>query len=198
NPIPGMIEAVPAYSSLAVFYDVRKVYELYPGNRSAFELVKIEIENILLHPVPVSTTPSQLLRIPVCYDPSCAPDMQIISEKTKLSKTEIIQIHTSTTYRVYMLGFMPGFPYMGELDEKLVLPRKPNPVQVLNGSVGIAGKQTGIYPFDSPGGWHIIGRTPLKLFDASRDTPVIISAGTEIRFYSITEHEYRDNKGGNS
>lgn len=198
HPIPGMIEAVPAYSSLAVFYDVMKVRELNPGIHSAFEWIKMEIEYILLHPVSMPESTREAMRIPVCYDLSCAPDLLMVCEKTKLKTGEIIGLHTSKTYRVYMLGFMPGFPYMGELDEKLILPRKSTPVQVLNGSVGIAGKQTGIYPFDSPGGWHIIGRTPVKMFDASKDVPVIIAAGTEIQFYSITEHEYQNYQSGNS
>ena len=198
NPFPGMIEAVTAYSSLAVFYDIIKIYKLNPGILSAFEWIKTEIENSLFHLVSVPTSPSRIMRIPVCYDLSYAPDLHAVSEITNFSTTEIIQIHTSKTYRVYMLGFMPGFPYMGELDEKLVLPRKANPVKVLNGSVGIAGKQTGIYPFDSPGGWYIIGRTPVKIFDPSREVPVSIAAGTEIQFYPITEHEYQNYQGGNS
>ncbi len=197
-PIPGMVEAVPAYSSLAVYYDVMKVRDLNPGILSSFQWIKKEIENKMLHPVSIPASIREIMRIPVCYDLPCGPDIQMVSEKTKLKPVEIIGLHTSKTYRVYMLGFMPGFPYMGELDEKLILPRKSTPVQVLNGSVGIAGKQTGIYPFDSPGGWHIIGRTPVKMFDASREVPVTIDAGTEIQFYPITEYEYQHYQGGNS
>lgn len=198
HPFPGMIDAVPAYSSLVVFYDVMKVRELNPGIHSAFGWIKMEIENMLLRIVSLPASTLHVMRIPVCYDLSYAPDLLRVCEKTKLKPAEIIGLHTSKTYRVYMLGFMPGFPYMGELDDKLILPRKSIPVRVLSGSVGIAGKQTGIYPFDSPGGWHIIGRTPVKMFDASGKVPVTVAAGTEIQFYPITEHEYQNYQGRNS
>ena len=193
-----MIEAVPAYSSLAVFYDIMKVRENNPEIISVTDWMKSQIENILQHPNTLTATSSRLMRVPVCYDASCAPDLQMVCEKTKLTATEIIEIHSAKTYRVYMIGFLPGFPYMGELDEKLILPRKDTPVPVINGSVGIAGKQTGIYPFDSPGGWHIIGRTPVKMFDPSKEMPVAITAGTEIQFYPITEDEYHSYQGGHS
>ena len=139
-----------------------------------------------------------MTRIPVTYGGDSGPDLEEVAAFAGCEPSEVIRRHASQTYRVYMLGFLPGFPYMGELNEKLVLPRQANPVQVLNGSVGIAGKQTGIYPFDSPGGWHIIGRTPMKMFDASKETPVTIAAGAEIQFYSITEDEYQNYQGGHS
>jgi inhibitor of KinA len=107
-------------------------------------------------------------------------------------------LHTSTIYRVYMLGFLPGFAYMGLVDEKISSSRKQNPVTVEAGSIGIAGKQTGIYPLRSPGGWQIIGRTPLKLFDKEKINPVLFKSGDQVQFYSITKDEFEDIKSGNA
>jgi inhibitor of KinA len=111
---------------------------------------------------------------------------------------EIIQYHSSKIYRVYMIGFLPGFPYMGVLNEKISMPRKEKPVKVKAGSVGIAGIQTGIYPFDSPGGWQIIGKTPLKLFDVKKDQPAYLKPGDLVQFDSITRDEFENYKDGNS
>lgn len=105
---------------------------------------------------------------------------------------EIIHLHASISYRVYLLGFLPGFTYLGETDEKLAMPRKMQPAWVNAGSIGIAGRQTGIYSLSSPGGWHIIGRTPLKLFDANREPLTLLKPGDSIKFVSISKDEFKD------
>ena len=131
-----------------------------------------------------------LVRIPVCYDDEFAIDLRWIAEQKNLTREEIVHLHSSRQYRVYMLGFLPGFPYMGEVNEKIVVRRKPEPKQILAGSVGIAGKQTGIYPLNSPGGWQIIGRTPRKLFDQDALLPVSLNAGDQVEFYPISKEEF--------
>jgi len=131
-----------------------------------------------------------LIRIPVCYDNEFAIDLPWIAEQKSLTREEIIRLHSSRQYHVYMLGFLPGFSYMGEVDEKIIVRRKPEPQQILAGSVGIAGKQTGIYPLNSPGGWQIIGRTPLKMFNKDNIEPCLLKAGDAVEFYSITSEEF--------
>ncbi len=116
---------------------------------------------------------------------------QVQNDNT-LSKEELITLHTQKIYNVFMIGFLPGFAYMGEVDERIAMPRKQQPNIVAAGSVGIAGKQTGIYPLISPGGWHVIGRTPLKLFDAKREEPILLRAEDTIQFYSISKAEYEN------
>jgi inhibitor of KinA len=115
-----------------------------------------------------------------------------VAAANDISPEEVIALHTSKTYRVFMLGFLPGFAYMGQVDEKIAMPRKPQPVNIAAGSVGIAGRQTGIYPLDSPGGWQIIGKTPLKLFDAEREDPVLLQAGDHVQFFSISKNDFRE------
>ncbi len=127
----------------------------------------------------------------MCYSDEFGTDMQDFSSIKKLSKAEIINLHTSTNYTVYFIGFLPGFLYLGGLNPKLFLDRKASPTrQVEKGSVGIGGQQTGIYPDQSPGGWHIIGKTPIELFNASKSPPCTINLGDEIRFKAISKDEY--------
>ena len=134
-----------------------------------------------------------MLEFPVCYEPEFATDIHAVAAINKISVEEVIALHLSKTYRVYMLGFLPGFSYLGEVDERIATPRKREPVAVAPGSVGIAGKQTGIYSLASPGGWQIIGRTPVKLFDAYADNPVLLRPGDKVRFFSINKNEIKDN-----
>lgn len=191
EPLPGMIEAIPAYSSLTIYYDVIKVRKSTSEGKTAFEAMKLEVEKRLMQPIVRNGISEKLIKIPVCYEEKYALDMRQLTVNKNISTEEVIQIHTSKDYRVYMLGFLPGFAYLGEVDERIAIPRKPQPVTVLPGSVGIAGRQTGIYPFASPGGWCIIGRTPLKLFDADKEEPTLIKAGDSVQFYSITEDEFK-------
>ena len=129
--------------------------------------------------------------IPVCYEDPYAPDLTDVCTLTKLSREEVIAIHTGTDYPIYMLGFLPGFPYLGNMDPRIEAPRLDSPrTRIPAGSVGIGGKQTGIYPLDSPGGWRLIGQTPVKVYDPERSEPILYQAGDYIRFYPVTAQEY--------
>lgn len=135
------------------------------------------------------------LRIPVCYDGEFGLDMERVMSHTGLSRGEIITLHSSTLYTVYMIGFLPGFPYLGELNEKLATPRLHTPrLKVPKGTVGIGGSQTGIYPLESPGGWNIIGKTPIDIYDPNREEPFFIRAGDQLQFYPISKEEFWEMK----
>jgi inhibitor of KinA len=194
QPLPGMIEAVPAYSSLTVYYDVMTLKKKASSHQTVYEWMKQQLEERLQQPVQQNQTAERLVNIPVCYDEEFAWDIHHLATIKNISADEVIQCHTSKPYKVYMLGFLPGFPYMGQVDEKITMPRKPQPVNIVAGSVGIAGKQTGIYPLASPGGWQIIGRTPLKLFDVANEESTLLRAGDTVRFYSITKNEFEEIK----
>lgn len=198
NPLEFMTEAVPAYSSLAVYYDIVRARKKIPEEKTVFDWMKNEVRQFLENEKTDTVFEKRVVKIPVCYEKEFATDMDWISEKLKLSPEEVIQLHTSKSYRVYMLGFLPGFAYLGEVDDKIVLPRKPQPQHVIAGSVGIAGKQTGVYPFDSPGGWQIIGRSPLKFFNKEKKEPTLVNAGDTIEFFSITKDEFNDIKRRNA
>ena len=189
TPLPGMIEAVPAYSSLTVYYDVAAIRKLNPG-LTAFETMQQLLEERLKQPILQKDGEERIIKIPVCYDTEFASDIQQLAAVKNISVEEVISFHTAKSYNVYMLGFLPGFAYMGEVDEKIATPRKSQPVNVAAGSVGIAGKQTGIYPLASPGGWQIIGRTPLKLFDAESLAPTLLRVGDLVQFYPIDKNEF--------
>ncbi len=184
---PFIIDLVPAYSSLAVYYDVAAMYE---EGKTAFEVMAVEIEKVFSQKQNSNERQPNYFDIPVCYSKKFGIDMEEICRQKKISAREIIEIHTSKIYRVYMLGFLPGFTYMGEVDDRIVIDRKPTPVKLFAGAVGIAGKQTGIYPLASPGGWQIIGKTPVEIFEKENSQPVLFQPGDEIKFYSITEHEF--------
>jgi len=197
NPIRGMSEAVPAYSSLTVYYDIIKVKKLIPAGTTAFDYIKQELEQRLRLPFEQTIQRPGIIKIPVCYEHAFGQDIHYIADTKKISVEELIAIHTAWTYKVYMLGFLPGFSYLGEIDDRIAMPRKPQPQNVEAGSVGIAGKQTGIYPLASPGGWQIIGRTPLKLFDTQKEDPTLLQAGDTVQFYSISKNEFEEIKSKN-
>ena len=193
-----MIEAVPAYSSLTIYYDVFLLKQSIQNKITAFEFMSGEVERFMMAEFETQTVPSNSIRIPVCYDEEFGIDLRWMAEQKNISANEIMNIHCSKNYRVYMMGFLPGFAYMGEVDEKIAVPRKPAPQKIVAGSVGIAGKQTGIYPLNSPGGWQIIGRTSFKMFDAAKAEPCSLKAGDEVTFYSITRDEFENYQSGNS
>jgi inhibitor of KinA len=202
-PLPGMIEAVPAYSTITVYYDVLRISKTGTGGKTVYEFISGQLDEILKHPLKEDTGAARLVTIPVCYEKEFAPDIEHLAKEKNISVEDVISIHSSKQYRIYMLGFLPGFAYMGEVDERIIMPRKLQPVIVAAGSIGIAGKQTGIYPLVSPGGWQIIGRTPLKLFDAgpskspppvggetSEESLCLLKPGDNVQFISISKHEF--------
>ena len=198
-PVEGMTEVVPAYSSLAIYYDVLKLREKITAEQTVFQFMKNKIKILLQEEnEPLLNNEQKEISIPVCYDKEFATDLEWMSLQLKIPAEEIIQLHTSKIYHVFMLGFLPGFAYMGEVDEKIMIPRKPQPVQVAAGSVGIAGKQTGVYPLISPGGWQIIGRTPVNMFNKNKKEPTLVKAGDNVQFYSISKDEFENIKSGHS
>jgi len=192
NPQDGFIETIPAYSSLTVYYDVFQLSKSIPQDRTVYEWVSSVLEERLQRLPETVELGSPLFEIPVCYDPEFAPDIGEIANLKAISTDEVMHIHRSKEYRVYMLGFLPGFSYMGEVDERIAVPRKSQPKQVAAGSIGIAGRQTGIYPSASPGGWQVIGRTPLKIFDPKKEEPTLLKAGDKVRFIPISKHEFEN------
>ena len=195
---PYIIDLIPAYSSLAVYYDVAAVGQKKEQGATAFETMADLIEKLSSIQEPLSGEQKKTIEVPVCYAHRFATDMHYIAQQNNICVEEIIQLHTAKMYRVYMMGFLPGFVYLGQVDERIWVPRKPEPKNVLAGAVGIAGSQTGIYPLDSPGGWQIIGRTPLKLFDKDKDQPIVFEPGNQIKFYSITEDEFAHYQTGHT
>lgn len=137
---------------------------------------------------------SAIIDIPVCYDTALGNDLPALSVALGMPAAHIIALHTAVTYRVYMVGFLPGFAYMGMLPPQLQVPRKPNPMPTRAGSVAIAGEQTGIYPLNSPGGWHVLGHTPVPMFRANAQPPVYLQAGQRVRMYAIDISEYHHQK----
>ena len=192
HPPEGMIEAIPAYSSLSVYFDFNRLRKKIPPQKKVYEWIENELHKLMHHDFINVPTEKNLIRIPVCYEDEFAIDLRSIVQQKDILPQEIISLHSSKQYRVYMLGFLPGFAYMGEVDEKIAVPRKKEPQPILAGSVGIAGKQTGIYPFNSPGGWQIIGRTPLKMFEQKKIEPCLLKAGDYVEFYSITKDEFEN------
>lgn len=186
NPFKGLIETLPAYASLSIFYDVLLVRENFPEFTTAFAAVKHLSENALQNLDESSKINTRLIEIPVSFDDEFALDLEFVAQTNDLSPNDVVEIFLARTYRVYMLGFLPGFAYMGEVDERIATPRKTSPrLKVPKGSVGIAGGQTGIYSLESPGGWQIIGRTNVELFTPNAESPTFLQAGDSVKFYEI-------------
>ena len=183
--LPGVLDMVPTYRSLLIFYDPTTIAtaELQDGVRQ----VDLALDEQSLE------KPS-ILQIPTRYGGEHGPDLEYVAEHAELTTAEVVSIHSDTDYLVYMMGFTPGFPYLGGLSERIVTPRLETPrKRIAAGSVGIAEGQTGVYPAASPGGWRLIGRTPLKLFDPDREAPALLSAGDYVHFAPIsTDDEYID------
>ncbi len=183
---PGFIESVPAYSSTTIFYDLVRVRLHFTEFPTAFEAIKAVAEKALETLVGLYTETSRLVEIPIHFDAETALDLDFIANEKGLSHAEVIDIFTSKTYRVFMLGFLPGFTYMGEVDDRIAVPRKLTPRKLLpRGSVGIAGKQTGIYSLESPGGWQIVGRTDVEMFTPDADPPSFLQPGDEVKFIAV-------------
>jgi inhibitor of KinA len=180
--LTGVRDVVPTYRSVAVYFD--------PLHTDGNALTAC-LERAARHASPNITAPSAAVRIPVCYGGDHGPDLPDVASFARMTEADVIRAHAGGTYRVFMLGFVPGFAYLGIVDERIAMPRHATPrVRVPAGSVAIAGVQTGIYPTETPGGWQLIGRTPLKPFDPTREQPFLLKAGDAVQFDPIDQAEY--------
>jgi inhibitor of KinA len=183
HPFPGFIECVPAYSSTTIFYDLLEVRRAFAALPNAFEAVKTLTFDALNNLGSSKSQTARIIEIPVNFDAESALDVEFVAKQHNLTPDEVISIFTATTYRVFMLGFLPGFTYMGEVDERIATPRRGSPrTLVPKGSVGIAGRQSGIYSLASPGGWQIVGRTDVEIFTPDAESPSLLQPGDEVRF----------------
>lgn len=181
--IEGVVDLIPAFCSLLINYDPRII---------TYENLQKRMEDLVKLDATAEQASKKIIEIPVCYGGEYGPDIENIAELAGLSVEEVIRIHSSRDYLIYMLGFLPGFAYLGGLEECLHTPRLANPrIKINAGSVGIGGSQTGIYPLDSPGGWQLLGMTPVTVYDPLREVPILYEAGEYIRFVPVDEAEYK-------
>jgi inhibitor of KinA len=180
-PPAGIVETVPTFRSLAVYFD-------------PLQTTRAELRHAITALLDLGDTrrrEARLWRVPVCYEGDFAPDLAEVARLTGLTTGEVVALHSGTRFHVYMLGFLPGFPYMGDLPPRLALPRRADPrVRVPAGSISIATSLTAIYPYESPGGWHLIGATPIRMFDPKRPEPALFAPGDAVSFYSIDASEF--------
>lgn len=182
NPFKGMVEYIPAFCSVSVIYNPLEL---------PYSTVYSIIKDIILNLDFNQNFEKHIVKIPVCYGGEFGPDIQNVAKLNSLTTTQVIKIHSDSEYLVYMIGFAPGFPYLGGMSEKIATPRLNTPRQIIpSGSVGIAGMQTGVYPMETPGGWQLIGRTPLKLFDINKKPKSLLSLGDIVKFYPVSYQEY--------
>ena len=199
KPFPGMLTTVPAYTTLTVFFNPLELINKndLPGI-SCFDKVSGYLKSLRDENNPTPVTENEIITIPVYYGGSAGPDIEYVATYHNLTINEVIALHRQPVYKVYMIGFIPGFAYMGGLNETLYTPRKATPRKAVPaGAVGIAGQQTGIYPLETPGGWQIIGQTPLNLFDAARNPPALLKAGDRVRFEPISLSEFKNYRNEN-
>lgn len=188
HPFRGMVEYVPAFTSVTILYDPLEL-----NSKCPYDMVYSTIKKILLNINLSVEDKERIIEIPVCYGGKFGPDIEYVAEYNKISVDDVIRIHSSGEYLVYMIGFAPGFPYLGGMSEKISTPRRKSPrTSIPAGSVGIAGMQTGVYPISTPGGWQLIGSTPEKLFRPDDSPPSLLSAGDIVKFYPISYDEYEN------
>lgn len=179
----GVLETVPTFRSLMIHYD--------PAATSAADLGREVLA--LAHTTDALAQRRRAWRVPVCYESDYAPDLAEVAVSTGLSPDAVVSLHLSVRYHVYMIGFLPGFPYMGDLPAQLVLPRRKDPrVRIAVGAVAIANAMTGVYPVESPGGWHVIGRTPVRMFDVRSLSPSLLAPGDAVAFTPISSAAYEE------
>ncbi|MSR05769.1 MAG: 5-oxoprolinase subunit PxpB [Gemmatimonadetes bacterium] len=187
HPFPGMIEHVPAFTTIAVHYEPLRV----PGTGSAFARASGLVSKLLADVPDLALAESPPVEIPVCYGGDLGPDLDVVAQHAGITADEVVRIHAAGDYRVYMIGFSPGFPFLGGLDERISAPRRSSPrLAVPAGSVAIGGKQTGVYPIETPGGWQIIGRTKTRLFRPDLSPPTLIHMGARVRFRAMSRVEF--------
>lgn len=196
HPFEGSIECVPAYNNITIYYDPALVLRTQnKTEKTSFKLVSAYIQQLLQQLGETAASAGKTVTIPVLYGGEYGPDLAYVAEVNGLTTDEVIQIHSGNEYLVYMIGFAPGFPFLGGMDERIATPRKDTPRLAIHpGSVGIAGKQTGIYPLETPGGWQIIGRTPLDLFLPELSPPTQLQSGDIIQFMPISTDQYNEMK----
>jgi inhibitor of KinA len=196
HPFHGLLDIIVAYSSVTVFYDPVAMQTGGSWEQGACGWVRELLEEAWQGTARAaaggySANGREPVRIPVCYGGALGPDLEGLSKTLEIPQKDIVELHTSSIYLVYMIGFLPGFPYLGKVDPRLETGRKERPVPVAAGGVGIAGLQTGIYPVNSPGGWQIIGRTPVRLFEKDREPPVKLAIGDRVQFYPVSMEEFQ-------
>ncbi len=191
EPLPGVSESVPAYTSVTLFYDPARVVQAGAPEQEIVGWLTERVRERLKDPPKAAKAKPRSVEVPVCYGAEFGPDLARVAAQAKLSPEEVVKRHQAATYVVYLIGFAPGFPYLGGLPKELATPRHAKPrMAVPAGSVGIAGAQTGIYPQVTPGGWNLIGCTPLRLFRPERDPPTVLQAGDEVKFKAVTAEEF--------
>jgi inhibitor of KinA len=191
--LPGTIELTSAYTTIAVFFDPVRVLEAGAPENAVHEWLGDRIRAAMTDNIDpaVAATEPRLVHIPVCYGGKHGPDLDDVARHTGFSPEEVARRHSAGEYRVHCIGFSPGFPYLGGLPPELAMPRRATPRKsVPAGSIGIGGAQTGIYPLSSPGGWHLIGRTPARLFSQDADPPSLLRAGDRVCFLAITSEQF--------
>ncbi len=195
NNFEWLIEYVPAFTTITLFYDPINLIDVFnkKNKQLPYQLVCEKLETIFTRLQTQQSFQSRVVEIPVCYGGEYGPDLEYVATHNNLTPEEVIAIHSSGDYLVYMIGFAPGFPYIGGMSEKIATPRRSSPrLKIPEGSVGIAGAQTGVYPIETPGGWQLIGKTPLKLFRPKEDSPSLLQAGDKIQFKPITQEDFKE------
>ncbi|AIE58998.1 5-oxoprolinase subunit PxpB [Bacillus methanolicus] len=193
TPPEWMIEYIPSFTTVTIFYDPVKISYQHNCDNLPYDFVCSQLQQLLAELKDDKTITPRLVEIPVCYGGEFGPDLEYVAAFNGLTTEEVIHIHSSGDYLVYMIGFAPGFPYIGGMSEKIATPRRETPrLKIPSGSVGIAGKQTGVYPIETPGGWQLIGRTPLKLFRPDEEPPSLLMAGDKIKFVPISYNDYKE------
>ena len=191
EPMPGVSEAVPAYTTVTLFYDPALVVRAGAPADDIVPWLGHRVRERLKDPPKSAKTKPRTVEVPVCYGGDFGPDLARVAAQAKLSLEDVVKRHAKAEYRVHLIGFAPGFPYLGGLPKELVTPRHAKPrMAVPAGSVGIGGEQTGIYPQVTPGGWNLIGRTPLRLFRPEEDPPVLLRPGDIVKFRPVQPEEF--------
>ncbi|MBL9214953.1 MAG: 5-oxoprolinase subunit PxpB [Opitutaceae bacterium] len=191
EPLPGVGELVPAYTTVTLFYDPVRLVQAGAPEAAMVEWLGARVRERLKSPPKVDKVKGRVVDVPVCYGGAFGPDLARVAAQAGLTPEEVVRRHARAAYLVHLVGFAPGFPYLGGLPRELATPRHAKPrMAVPPGSVAIGGSQAGIYPLATPGGWNLIGRTPLRLFRPQEDPPVLLRAGDQVRFRAISPEEF--------
>ncbi|MFZ3576876.1 5-oxoprolinase subunit PxpB [Virgibacillus sp. DJP39] len=186
HPINGVIEWVPAFDSVGIYYNLHSI---------SYDEISNLIKKLHIKRIKSTVNTKRLVHIPVVYGGEYGPDLERVAKHSDCTTDEVVELHQEGSYLVYMLGFLPGFPYLGGMTSRIATPRLKEPrAKITAGSVGIADTQTGIYPVQSPGGWNIIGRSPINLFDTNSSNPIVFRAGDYVKFYAISTDEFTNTK----